>query len=130
MDIGEISKLSGIAASALRYYEKVGLIRSSSRKGLRRQYHSSVLERLALIALGRHAGFSLEEISSMLKGPKEKIQIDRSKLKAKARELDKKIARLTAVREGLLHASTCKAPNHLECPKFKRLMKIALAKPL
>ncbi|WP_414617118.1 MerR family transcriptional regulator [Zhongshania sp.] len=56
-------KRSGVSASALRFYEEKGLIKPVGRRGIRRQFRSNVLERLALIALGRSAGFSLGEIA-------------------------------------------------------------------
>ena len=65
LDIGEVAKRTGIPASALRYYEEVGLIRSSGRHGLRRQYAPEIVTQLALIALGKSAGFSLGELSGM-----------------------------------------------------------------
>jgi hypothetical protein len=64
--------------------------------------------RLALIALERSAGFSLEEIAEMF-APDGKVRIDRPKLAAKAKELDATIRRLTAMRDGLRHAVNCKA---------------------
>ena len=130
MDIGDVSKQSGVSTSTLRYYEEIGLIHSTGRKGLRRQYHNNVLERLALINLGRLAGFSLDEITSLFNQPNGKVQIDKSKLKEKAKEIDKKISKLIAVRDSLVHASNCKAPNQLECPSFIKLMKAATIKPL
>jgi hypothetical protein len=80
-----------------------------------------VVEKLALIALGRTAGFSLEEIAAMF-APDGRLRIDRQKLAAKAKELDGKIKRLTAMRDGLRHAVNCKAPSHMECPKFRRIL--------
>lgn len=122
MDIGEVAKQSGLPASALRFYEQQGLIQSIGRQGLRRQYAESVVERLALIALARNAGFSLEEIAAMLRTGRD---INRSLLVQKADELDKKIVELAAMRDGLRHAAACKAANHFECPKFLRLVRIA-----
>ena len=129
MDIGEVSKKSGITTSTLRYYEEVGLISSIGRKGLRRQYHSNVLEKLALITLAKQADFSLEELSSLFKN-KTKIILDKTQLKKKASEIDKKIKKMEAVRDGLIHACNCQAPSHLECPTFKRLLLIATKKKL
>ncbi len=126
MDIGEVAKRAGVPASTLRYYEEKGLIRSVGRRGLRRQFSPRVLEQLALIALGRSAGFSLDEIAGML-GTADKLQIDRRQLSEKADELDRSIRRLTAMRDGLRHAADCSAPSHLECPKFRRLMELAVA---
>lgn len=128
MDIGEVAKLSGLPASTLRFYEEKGLIHSHGRSGLRRLFNAKVVERLALISLGRSAGFSLDEIGAMFTpdGP----EIDRALLLAKADELDKKIKALTAMRNGLRHAAECSAASHFECPKFLRLLHIAGRHPL
>jgi MerR family regulatory protein len=65
MDIGDVAERSGVPPSTLRYYEEIGLIRSISRHGLRRQFDSDVLLTLSLIELGKTAGFSLTEIGGM-----------------------------------------------------------------
>jgi DNA-binding transcriptional MerR regulator len=123
MDIGDVAKASGLAPSTLRFYEEKGLITSNGRHGLRRLFDESVIERLGLIALGRGAGFSLDELVDMFtsKG----LTINRALLLTKADELDKKIKELTRMRDGLRHAAVCQAPNHFECPKFLRLLRIA-----
>jgi DNA-binding transcriptional MerR regulator len=126
MDIAEVAKLSGVPASALRYYEEKGLIASVGREGLRRRFAPAVLNRLALIALGQAAGFSLDEIREMLArdGP---LRIDRRMLASKADEIDRTIRRLQAMSDGLRHAAVCPAPSHAECPTFQRLLKAAAA---
>jgi len=123
MDIAEVAKASGLPSSTLRFYEEKGLIQSNRNSGLRRQYGGNILDRLALISLGRNAGFSLDEIIAMFTsaGP----EINRALLTAKADELESKIKELTAMRDGLRHAAECKAPSHFECPKFLRLLNIA-----
>lgn len=132
MDISQVAKRSGLAASALRYYEERGLIASVGRAGLRRTYAPEVLEQLSLIALGQAAGFSLDEIKSMFSGGR-RASIDRSAIEAKACEIDATIKRLQALSNGLHHAAVCPAPNHFECPTFKRLLRAAgagrLARP-
>ena len=122
MDIGEVARRTGLRASALRYYESRGLIRAAARVGARRQFTEDVLQRLALIALGRAAGLSLDEIGQML-GPDGTPRVDRALLRARAREFDGEIRRLTAVRDGLLHAAECRAEDHLACPSFRRLLR-------
>lgn len=124
MDIGDVAKRAGVSASTLRYYEEKRLIASNGRRGLRRTFDAGVIQRLALIALGQAAGFSLEEIRSML-GSGTVGQINREALASKADELDGTIRTLTAMRDGLRHAALCSAPSHLECPKFRRLMRLA-----
>jgi len=125
LDIGEVAKQAGLPPSTLRYYEEKGLIRSVGRRGLRRAFDADVLERLALIGLGQAAGFSLEEIALMF-APNGRPQIDRRKLAGKAEELDRTIRRLSSVRDGLRHAAVCPAPSHMECPKFRRLLGLAV----
>ena len=124
MDIAEVARRSGIPASTLRFYEEKGLIASVGRRGLRRLFPPGVLERLALIALGRSAGFSLDEIARMF-APDGRPRIDRRKLSEKAEELDGTIRRLSAMRDGLRHAAACPAPSHMECPTFRRLLAVA-----
>lgn len=124
LDIAEVSAQAGLPASALRFYEEKGLIASVGRRGLRRLFTGDVLEKLSLIALGRLAGFSLEEIAAMF-SPDGRLRIKRAKLAGKADELDRTIRQLSAMRDGLRHAAVCKAPSHLECPTFRRLMKTA-----
>lgn len=121
MDIAEVARRSGLPASTLRHYEEKRLIRSIGRSGLRRVFHPDVLEQLSLIALGRSAGFSLDEIARMFT-PGGRVRIDRQLLADKAAELTVTIRRLTALRRGLRHAAACPAPSHLECPTFRRLL--------
>ena len=124
LDIAEVAQRSGVPASTLRFYEEKGLIASTGRRGLRRLFNAGVLERLALIAVGRSAGFSLDEIGHMF-APEGVPRIDRQMLAAKADELDKTIRKLSAMRDGLRHAAECPAPTHMECPTFRRMLRAA-----
>jgi DNA-binding transcriptional MerR regulator len=126
MDIAEVARRSGVAASALRFYEDKGLIASRGRQGLRRDFDPAVLDQLALIALGRAAGFTLDEIATMF-APDRRADIDRGMLARKAEEIDATIKRLKAMRNGLRHAAVCPARRHAECPTFQRLLKAAAA---
>lgn len=124
MDIAEVARRSGVPASTLRFYEEKGLIASIGRRGLRRVFTSGVLERLALIALGRAAGFSLDEIARMF-APDGRPHIDRQMLATKAEELDGTIRKLTNMRDSLRHAAACPARSHMECPTFRRILRAA-----
>ncbi|MDY7070194.1 Redox-sensitive transcriptional activator SoxR [Pseudomonas hunanensis] len=73
MDIADVAKRTGVPASTLRYYEKKGLLKSLAERGQRRQFAADVADRLALIALGQAAGFSLDEVGAMLVD----LQVDR-----------------------------------------------------
>jgi DNA-binding transcriptional MerR regulator len=124
LDIAQVAEVSGIPASALRFYEEKGLIASIGRRGLRRLFDAGVLERLALVTLGRASGFSLDEMAKMF-APDGRLRISRKALAVKADELDKTIRELSAMRDSLRHAAVCPAPSHLECPTFRRLMRAA-----
>lgn len=124
LDIAEVAQRSGLPASALRFYEEKGLIASIGRRGLRRLFDPGILDRLALIALGQSAGFSLDEIAEMFAADGTP-RIDRLMLTAKAEELDGTIRKLVAMRDGLRHAAACRAPSHMECPTFRRLLRVA-----
>jgi DNA-binding transcriptional MerR regulator len=124
IDIGEVSQHSGLPASTLRFYEEKRLIKSTGRRGLRRLFDPSVLERLSLISLGRSAGFSLDEIAAMFSSDG-RPRIDRQLLATKADELDRTIHELMALRRGLRHAAACPATSHMECPTFRRLLRSA-----
>ena len=124
LDITDVAQRSGLPASTLRFYEEKGLIASVGRRGLHRLFHPGVLERLALIGVGRAAGFSLDEIALMF-APDGRPRINREMLAAKADELDSTIRKLTAMRDGLRHAAACPAPSHMECPTFRRILRAA-----
>ncbi|MEM8878704.1 MAG: helix-turn-helix domain-containing protein [Pseudomonadota bacterium] len=125
LDIGEVSDRSGVPPSALRYYEDVGLIASVGRHGLRRQFDPQVLAQLALIAMGREAGFSLREIGEVF-GRDGRASLSRPDLQKKADELDAQIRKLGRLSRLLRHVAECPAPSHFECPKFQKLMRLAL----
>ncbi|RZJ61242.1 MAG: MerR family transcriptional regulator [Acidovorax sp.] len=124
IDIGEVARRSGVAASTLRYYEEKGLIASTGRHGLRRLFDARVLDQLALIALGRVAGFSLDEIATMFASDGQP-DIDRAMLTAKADQIDEMVRRLEAMSASLRHAAVCPAPSHMECPSFRKLLQSA-----
>ena len=66
LSIGDVARRSGVAPSALRFYERRGLIASTRTDGNQRRYDRAVLRRLAFIQAGRAAGISLERIGSAL----------------------------------------------------------------
>lgn len=124
LDIGEVAQRSGLKPSTLRYYEEAGLIASVSRIGLRRQFPAEVLLQLKLIAMGKSAGFSLEEIAGMF-GANGVPELPRERIHAQADAIDRQIRELSALRDTLRHVADCPAPSHLECPTFRRLLEVA-----
>ena len=125
LDIREVADRSGVPPSALRYYEEIGLIASAARHGLRRQFGPETLLQLALIALGRAAGFTLAEIAGMF-GKDGAPELPRAVLHERADTLDRQIRNLTTLRDALRHVADCPAPSHMACPKFRRLLHIAM----
>ncbi len=124
LDIGDVCDRTGIRPSALRYYEEIGLISSVFRHGLRRQFPADVLLRLKLIAMGKSAGFSLDEIAGIL-GKDGAPELPRAVLHQRADDLDRQIRELAALRDTLRHVADCSAPTHMECPTFRRLVDVA-----
>ena len=123
LDISEVSRSSGVPASTLRYYEEQGLVTSAGRRGLKRLFEPVILDQLALITLGKTAGFSLDEIAAMF-GADGKPQISIAKLNDRADNLDRQIEQLSALRDMIRHVAKCTAPSHMECPRFRKLLRI------
>ncbi|WP_235187394.1 helix-turn-helix domain-containing protein [Vibrio nigripulchritudo] len=121
LDIGTVAKQSGLNSSALRYYESIGLIHSAGRKGLRRQYPKEVLQKLALINLGRKAGLSLDEIRGMFDESGD-LNIDRQALLNKVDDIERSIRQLICIKDSLLHVANCPAKDHLQCPSFQKML--------
>ncbi|QXI36981.1 helix-turn-helix domain-containing protein [Pseudomonas xantholysinigenes] len=121
MDIADVARRTGVPASTLRYYANKGLLTSLAGPGQRRQFPADTPERLALIALGQAAGFSLDEVAAMLV----EHRVDRQMLLAKADEIERRIKRLQAMSKGLRHAAVCPQENHLHCPNFQRLLQVS-----
>jgi DNA-binding transcriptional MerR regulator len=123
LDIGEVVRRSGVPASTLRYYEQLGLLQVLGRRGLRRQYHEQVLERLALIGLGQSAGLSLQQIgAAMPQGAG--LALDRTALLAQADALQRQIRELQRVQDRLRRAAACPhAEDARRCASFRRLLR-------
>jgi MerR family redox-sensitive transcriptional activator SoxR len=118
LDIAEVATRSGLASSALRFYERRGLITSGERNGLRRTYEPEVLDRLALISCAKAAGFTLAQIERFLAATPDDTEL-RARMAEKAHQVDDEIARLTRMRDSLTHAVTCTHTPLVECPEFK-----------
>lgn len=118
LDIAEVCERTGMTASALRFYERRGLIRSVGRNGLRRTFGPEVIDRLLLISCAKAAGFTLAQISRLFTADPSDADL-RERMANRARELDEDIQRLTRMRDSLHHASTCTHEPLIECPEFK-----------
>jgi DNA-binding transcriptional MerR regulator len=123
LDIADVGRQSGLAPSALRFYERRGLIAPSGRNGQRRVYTPAVLGRLSLIACARAAGFTIAEISRFLAATPSDAVL-REHLARKSLELDQSIRRLQRMRDSLSHAATCSHSPLVDCPDFKKVFDV------
>ena len=109
--IGEVARRSGMAPSALRYYEDLGLIDATRTPGGARRYPRSVLRRLAVIRAARNVGLSLPEIRAALEtlpADRPATTTDWARLSQDWRDrLDEQIAALTELRDGLTSCIGC-----------------------
>ena len=105
LTIGEVAARSGFAASALRYYEREGLLTAVRTEGGQRRYDRSVLRRLAFIRAARNIGLGLDEVRDALNGlPRGRTptRADWTRMsRAWRRRLDEQIAALERLRDGL-----------------------------
>jgi MerR family transcriptional regulator, redox-sensitive transcriptional activator SoxR len=123
--IGELARQAGVAPSALRYYEKVGLLPQPARVSKRRQYDHQVLGRIRIILLAREAGFSVSETRTFLNGfPAGTTPALRWREMAmrKISELDALMARVAQMKL-ILNASF-----HCECRQLEDCERLAAAK--
>ncbi len=111
LTIGETAQRTGVAASALRFYETRKLVQSHRGPGNQRRYHRSMLRRISIIKVAQSLGLSLEEISSALETLPDKrtpTRRDWEKLSLKWRDqLDVRIAKLEKLREQLSSCIGC-----------------------
>ena len=122
LTIGEVSRRSGIAPSALRYYESLGLIASTRTTGDRRRYRRAVLRRLAVVRAAQHVGLSLDEVRAAFGGlPVEAAPTPRQWARMSARwraGLDARIAALVQVRDNLASCVGCGCLSMRQCALY------------
>lgn len=121
LSIGEVARDAGLSVSAIRFYEREGLLPEADRVGGRRRFGTDVVRRLGVIDVAKQAGFSLEEVRALLDS------IDRGapaheELQAlaarKLPEMDALIERAKAMREWLAIASDCGCDSLRDCALF------------
>jgi MerR family redox-sensitive transcriptional activator SoxR len=111
LTIGELSRRSGVSQSALRFYEREGLIAADRTSGNQRRYHGTARRRVALVQAGKAAGIPLERIRAALDTlPRDRAPTKRDWERLSAawrRELDERIAALEAIRGRLTTCIGC-----------------------
>ena len=127
--IGELARRTGVATSALRYYERIGLLSPAERAGQRRRYTASSAERVALIRLYQDAGFTLAEIRRLLAAKSQGRRGWGDLAERKIAELDARIADAQQAKKLIKHALECPHPDLLTCPNFRSAIEDHLERP-
>jgi DNA-binding transcriptional MerR regulator len=117
--IGELARRAGTAPSALRYYERIGLLPPAERAGGKRRYPPSSAERLAFVRLYQDAGFTLKEIRQLLSARSRRRASWTPLAEGKIAELDARIAEAQRAKHLLEHALNCPHDDLLTCPNFR-----------
>ena len=125
--IGELAERTGVAVTALRYYDELGLVRPAARVGGQRRYDDDAVTQVAIVLLLRDVGFTLDEIATLVAGASW-----RRLAATKLAELEEQAAKIAAARVALQHALDCPAEEPAACPRFwaiveKRLGRAARA---
>jgi DNA-binding transcriptional MerR regulator len=131
LTIGELAKSTGVATSALRYYEELGLMPAPVRISGQRRYPESAVGLVGVILLLRDVGFSLRESKALLasRGPADDGW--RQLAQRKLADLDDQIAKAQTAREAITHALHCPHDDITTCPNFANVTAARLAgKPL
>jgi len=126
LPIGELARRTGVATSALRYYERIGLLPPAERAGQRRHYPPSVAERVALVGLYQDAGFTLEEVRRMLAAKSQGRGGWGDLAERKIAELDARIADAQRAKKLIKHALECPHGDLLACPSFRSALEARL----
>ena len=116
--IGEVAKRAGIKASAIRFYEKSGLLPKPARTSGQRRYDETAIERLAVLEFAKNCGFTLAECHELFNGFRDDapLSVRMQKLAGKKiAELDASIGRLNLMKQLLEESLKCKCIDIREC---------------
>ena len=118
LTIGEVAKHSSLNTSAIRYYERLGLIPRAERVSGQRRFDPTILQRLTFIQTAQRAGFTLSQIRQLVKGLDDEgppLASWQSLAQQKLEELDAIIERAQAAKKLLLVGMACECQTLDEC---------------
>lgn len=121
MTIGQLSKRSGVPASTIRYWERVGVMPEPMRRSGQRRYPEESLQRLAVLRLAQMCGFRLEEMRLLVQGFRADVAPPsgwRELARKKEAEIDQQVARLVAMRRVVGRVRRCKCLDWTECGRL------------
>jgi DNA-binding transcriptional MerR regulator len=127
LTIGELARRTGVATSALRYYEELGLLPAPARISGQRRYPESVVGLVGFILLLREVGFSLAEQKALMASRAVALDDWQRLVRRKLAALDAQIAKAQTAREAINHALRCPHEDFLACPNFASVIAARLA---
>jgi DNA-binding transcriptional MerR regulator len=125
--IGELAHRTGVATSALRYWEELGLLPAPDRVSGQRRYPPSAVEQVGVILLLRDVGFTLRELKALIASRSPAGDGWRELHQRKLTELDQRIAQAQAARTAIAHALACPHEDIHQCPNFASVVAARLA---
>lgn len=118
MTIGQLSEITGVPASAIRYWERHGLLPAPERRSGQRRYPPEAAQRIVVLRKCQQAGLTLAEIGE--------LQEDRPRrqamIQAKIAEVEQRMIDLDHAHQLLVHAVQCGEEDIVGCPKFREQM--------
>jgi DNA-binding transcriptional MerR regulator len=126
LTIGELAHRTGVATSALRYWEEIGLLPPPPRVSGQRRYPPSTVEHVGMILLLRDVGYTLSEVRAFIPARTSADDQWRELHQRKLAELDHRIAQAQTAREAIAHGLACPHDNIHDCPNFARLVQARL----
>ena len=127
LTIGEVAEQAGVATSALRYYDELGLLRPATRVSGQRRYRPEAVARVGVILLLTDVGFTLAEVGTLLASRAEAPKAWHALAEAKVDELRRAEASAQLARTALEHAMACPKDDIADCPTFWALVGDRLA---
>jgi MerR family transcriptional regulator, redox-sensitive transcriptional activator SoxR len=121
LGIGEVARETGISVSAIRFYERSGLLPEAERVGGKRRFEADAVRRIGVINIAKQAGFSLEEVRALLDSIERGAPAHEELQALAARklpEVDALIERAGAMRDWLAVASDCGCESLEDCALF------------
>ncbi|MFI7455650.1 MerR family transcriptional regulator [Nonomuraea sp. NPDC049714] len=118
LTIGELASRTGLATSALRYWEELGLVPAPDRVSGQRRYPPSAVGLVGVVVALRDVGFTLREIKTLLASRSPASDGWRELYQRKLAELDQRIAQAQVARTAIAHGLVCPHEDIFECSKF------------
>ena len=127
LTIGELARRTGVATSALRYYEELGLLPAPVRVSGQRRYPQSAVGLVGVILLLRDVGFSLRESKAFLAARTPAVDRWHRLAHDKLADLEEQIAKAQTAKQAITHALHCPHDDLTTCPTFTNVLTARLA---